>query len=217
MMPVLISNGKHYRMPFFSLLRGSVREERPWYGTQSASGDRYQDVSRISSRRGRISSAIHTIPWTTDDDRLLRELRASKVSWKRISMVLDDRPVGELKRRWIHLQDGRHRLREVYELDEDDHEWYYDDGYDAKERHVSFRTSFDEEEYTDDEEEIDSRRTKTKKVYYIDDVFTLDEVLLLHQIAEDWKKDRWETISSRFNNKTGRNITPAQAKSALDD
>ncbi|BCS25885.1 uncharacterized protein APUU_50596A [Aspergillus puulaauensis] len=137
-------------------------------------------------------------------------------------MVMDERPIAELKKRWIDIQDDKHKAREVrkvYGLDEVDGDWYFDEEYD-KERHVSFSSSTDEDEDEDEDMEEDdslSRRPKTKRIYYIDNEFTLDEVLLLHQIAADWKKDRWKTISSRFNEKTGRDITPGQAKSVIDD
>ncbi|OJJ63534.1 hypothetical protein ASPSYDRAFT_140218, partial [Aspergillus sydowii CBS 593.65] len=159
-----------------------------------------------------------TIQWSIEDDRVLREMKASKISWERISMVMDDRPTAELKKRWIDIQDGKHKGREVrkmYGLDEVDYDWYFDEEYN-RERHVSFSPSTDEDEDEDDDDDSLPRRSKTKRVYYIDNEFTLDEVLLLHQIAADWKKDRWETISSRFNEKTGRNISPAQAKSVVD-
>ncbi|KAL4886493.1 hypothetical protein BJY04DRAFT_213256 [Aspergillus karnatakaensis] len=297
-MPVLISNGKHYQMPFLSLLRGGVREERPLYDARSVSIDRYQDALKASSIRGQSNGAFRRLseaayrpanlqhalnipPWTAGDERILRELRSSGVPWKRISMVLDDRPIEELRERWINLQDDNRKFREPYVVGEKD-DWYFDayrdryvrpnvhegrrnsrmvhalddtnddlhvDEYYEREgsrvkrhsdrrdlhavhdlddrsddwrldgyydgRRVSFRTSSCDEEI--DSEEDDSRRTKMKKIYYMDDEFTVDEVLLLHEIAVDWKKDRWETISSRFNDKTGRNITAAQARLALDD
>ncbi|KAL4959008.1 SANT/Myb-like DNA-binding domain-containing protein [Aspergillus stella-maris] len=189
-MPVIIRNGKQYRM---SLLTGSVREERP------------PPYSR------------NTPPWTPDDDRILRELKTSRISWERISMVMDDKPIAELRKRWLDIQSGRNTLRTEYRLDEmeEDHqlderqerEEYERERYGREERRVSFSPSADEDEEED----------KTRKIYYMDDQFTLDEVLLLHQIAADWKKNRWETISSRFNDRTGRNITADQAKTVVDD
>ncbi|KAL4786071.1 hypothetical protein BJX76DRAFT_355483 [Aspergillus varians] len=149
---------------------------------------------------------------------MLRELKASKVSWKRISMVMDCRPIAELKKRWVDIQYDKHKLHEVYELGEADDDWYFEEEYDKEKRQVSFSSSADEDEYTDDDEEtLSKQQPKIKRVYYIDNEFTLEEVLLLHEIAADWKRDRWETISSRFNDKTGRNITPAQAKSVIDE
>ncbi|KAL5041652.1 hypothetical protein BDW71DRAFT_201223 [Aspergillus fruticulosus] len=164
------------------------------------------------------------IPWFTEDDRVLRQLRAAKVSWKRISMVMDNRPIAELKQRWIDIRDGRHRNHEQYDLEEvdNDNDWDLEEDYDEdcrgrrEERHVSFSPSLDEED-TNDEYHVLSRRRKAKRVYYIDDEFTLDEVLLLHRIAADWERDRWETICSRFNNETGRNITSRQARTVFEE
>ncbi|KAL4953450.1 hypothetical protein BDW69DRAFT_184463 [Aspergillus filifer] len=184
---------------------------------------------RSSSRYGQAGNAVYAPSWTSDDDRVLRELKASKISWERISMVMDDRPIAELRKRWLDIQSGRNTLRTRYGLDEmeEDHhlnerqvrEDYERERYEREERRVSFPSADEDEEedQTDDDEYVPAKRQKTRKIYYMDDQFTLDEVLLLHQIAADWKKDRWETISSRFNDRTGRNITPDQAKTVVDD
>ncbi|KAL4976346.1 hypothetical protein BDW66DRAFT_159731 [Aspergillus desertorum] len=218
-MPVLISNGKRYRV---SLL-GGVREERATFGARTVSAVRYQR-SRLNPHQHALAVIPTTtpdhIPWSTEDDRVLRQLRAAKVSWKRISMVLDDRPVTELKQRWIDIRDGRHRMHEQYDLGvNNDNDWYleenYEDNYGRKERHVSFNPSLNED--TDDDYYVPSRRAKTKRVYYVDDEFALDEVILLHRIAADWERDRWETICSRFNNETGRNITARQARFVIGE
>ncbi|KAL4985802.1 hypothetical protein BDW68DRAFT_164365 [Aspergillus falconensis] len=197
-MPVLISNGKRYRM---SLL-GGIREERSPYSARTASAVRYQvttpckvnstlavvyptylwlqDLLKASPRRifaypvmrstsgaarrplnpyQHSMAVIPTtssgyIPWFTEDDRVLRQLRAAKVSWKRISMVMDNRPIAELKQRWIDIRDGRHRNHEQYDLEEvdNDNDWYLEEDYDEdcrgrrEERHVSFSPSLDEED-----------------------------------------------------------------------
>ncbi|KAL5002691.1 hypothetical protein BDV10DRAFT_157289 [Aspergillus recurvatus] len=87
------------------------------------------------------------IPWSTEDDRVLRQLRAAKVSWKRISMVMDDRPVAELKQRWIDIRHSRHRNHEQYGLKEvEDDDWFLEEDYRKEERHVSFSPSLDEED-----------------------------------------------------------------------
>ncbi|KAL3447115.1 hypothetical protein BJX65DRAFT_278066 [Aspergillus insuetus] len=127
---------------------------------------------------------------------------------------MDDRPIDELKARWAGLRKRGHNLHEVYGVSKAADDWYYDDDDDEEEdRRVSIRRMRLEDSDDDDL----PRPPKVKKVYYIDDEFTLDEVLLLHRIAADWRKDRWKTISSRFNNMTGRNITPAQVKSVVED
>ncbi|KAL4742912.1 hypothetical protein BDV11DRAFT_166825 [Aspergillus similis] len=234
-MPILVSNGKRYRI---SLL-GGLREERPSYGARTASAVRYQGPSRASPRWVFAYPAMRrplnpyqdsmavisntsssSVPWSYENDRVLRQLRAAKVSWKRISMVMDNRPIAELKQRWADIRDGRRRNLERYGLGvvDDDNDWYledfYDEDYDREERHVSFSAAFDED--TNDDSYVPSRRAKTKRVYFIDE-FTLDEVLLLHRIAADWERGRWETICNQFNTETGRNITPRQARSVVDE
>jgi hypothetical protein len=51
----------------------------------------------------------------------------------------------------------------------------------------------------------------------IDQDCTLEDVTLLREIAAQWKRDQWQAISTRFNGMTGRQITPEQAKSVLDN
>lgn len=66
-------------------------------------------------------------------------------------MVMDHRPIAELKKRWIDIQDDKHKdceVRKVYRLDDEDDDWYFDEKYD-KERHVSFSSSTDEDEDED--------------------------------------------------------------------
>jgi len=78
-------------------------------------------------------------------------------------MVMDDRPIAELKKRWIDIQDDKHKaceVRKVYGLDEVDGDWYFDEEYD-KERHVSFSSSTDEDEDEDEDEDV-SQYTKLR-------------------------------------------------------
>lgn len=51
----------------------------------------------------------------------------------------------------------------------------------------------------------------------VDQDCTLEDVTLLREIAAQWKKDQWQAISTRFNGMTGRQITPEQAKSVLEN
>lgn len=78
-------------------------------------------------------------------------------------MVMDDRPIAELKKRWIDIQDGKHKGREVrkmYGLDEVDYDWYFDEEYN-RERHVSFSPSTDEDEDEDVSQYTKLRHTST--------------------------------------------------------
>lgn len=91
-----------------------------------------------------------SIPWSTENDKVLRQLRAAKVSWKRISTVMDNRPIAELKQRWIDIRDGRRRNLRQHDFEVDaDNDWYveddYDEDYGREERHVSFSQTLDED------------------------------------------------------------------------
>jgi hypothetical protein len=52
-------------------------------------------------------------------------------------------------------------------------------------------------------------------VFYIAEDLDMEDVLLLHTIAAEWEKEKWLAVSDRFNGKTGRSITPEQAKSVI--
>lgn len=51
---------------------------------------------------------------------------------------------------------------------------------------------------------------------YTDENFDLEDVLLLHAIAAKWERDKWLAVSTQFNDRTGRSITPDEAKSMID-
>ncbi|KAL4905999.1 hypothetical protein BDW74DRAFT_152420 [Aspergillus multicolor] len=99
------------------------------------------------------STTQSLLRWSSEDDKALRQLKASNVSWKRISTVLDGRPVAELKERWLDIRNGRHRTNIAYELDNldenDGDEWYFEEDYDGdygrESSHVSFSPSLNED------------------------------------------------------------------------
>lgn len=62
-----------------------------------------------------------------------------------------------------------------------------------------------------------SERSKCRRALYIDEDFSLKDFLLLHDIAAKWKQDRWTAISQAWSEKTGRTMTPEQAKSMLKE
>jgi len=72
---------------------------------------------------------------------------------------------------------------------------------------------------TDKPPEPPKQKEKEKDVkkvyYYLDNEFTLDEIILLHNLADRYEKEKWLRISSRFYDKTGKRITPEQAKSRI--
>lgn len=51
-----------------------------------------------------------------------------------------------------------------------------------------------------------------RKYFYMDDKFTLEEIILLHKLADHYENEKWLRVSSRFFDKTGRRISPDDAK-----
>lgn len=68
----------------------------------------------------------------------------------------------------------------------------------------------------DDDDNNSGDSTHTKRIFYIDRDFSLEDMVLLHNIAAKWERDRWLAISTRFNDLTQRAITPEQARSAVE-
>lgn len=82
----------------------------------------------------------------------------------------------------------------------------------------SIQTNNDDDDDRDPPGDRDrDRDTRIKKIYYIDEDFSLEEVVLLHNIAVKWERDRWLAISTRFNDLTQRAITPEQAYSIVEE
>ncbi|KAI9041905.1 uncharacterized protein KD926_006242 [Aspergillus affinis] len=183
--------------------------------------------------------------WTREEDRLLQELKSCHIPWKYVSVAMGNRPVAQLKRRSYHLRDRRPMDVEAVDWGdqpEDGNAWVEEedeeDGkriVDKSRRRVSFADPLTtwagiklftltghlkvDENYDDEDDDGDylPRHPKLKKVSYIESDFTLKEVLLLHRIAAKWERDRWLSISTRFNDKTGHSLTPEQAKWIVDN
>ncbi|KAL4942334.1 hypothetical protein BDV06DRAFT_192388 [Aspergillus oleicola] len=83
-------------------------------------------------------------------------------------MVMDDRPIAELRKRWLDIQGDKNRVRAGCRLDEVEENHHFDEayeeeeyerernereGYERQERRVSFSPSPDE----DEEEDVSSR------------------------------------------------------------
>ncbi|KAE8349099.1 hypothetical protein BDV28DRAFT_160778 [Aspergillus coremiiformis] len=157
-MPVFIMDGESHRVPFIPFFRA-------YRSTHNAK------IVRTSPKASTLNAM-----WSAQDDRILWNLRTCNVPWKYISAAMNNRPVDDLKKRWVnHLHEGR-----------------------------STKTA------------IKKSTTNVKHVFYTDENFDLEDVLLLHTIAAKWEKDKWLTVSARFNARTGRNITSEEAKSMID-
>ncbi|BCR86240.1 SANT/Myb-like DNA-binding domain-containing protein [Aspergillus chevalieri] len=236
-MPVFVVDGKQYKVPFKTLFKGNkticdqiIADKRastvlPEVTLEQATATR---ASNTASTNDQTDQCYRF--WTAREDRLLRELVAFRVPWSRISISLGNRPIEDVKKRWDYLRSGKAQSVEVG-VDGA----FSTDGIPVgnphlkkfarttqpepkPERHVSFADPLVTAGDTDDEEENGaSHPPKTKKVYYVDEEFSLEDVVMLHNIAAKWERDRWLAISTRFNDITQRKITPEQAKSVVDN
>jgi len=61
-----------------------------------------------------------------------------------------------------------------------------------------------------------SKSSAKKTVYYVDENFTLEDIILLNKLAVKYEEEKWLRISSRFYDKTGKRLTPQEAKKRLE-
>ncbi|KAL1999388.1 hypothetical protein VTN02DRAFT_4586 [Thermoascus thermophilus] len=151
---------------------------------------------------------------------------------------MDDRPIAELKKRWNLLRAGDVELErktattkktkfgcercdseEEEEEDSSERRRYERKLEEKPKRRVSFSDPLVIPGKTDKPLESAKHKDKEKDAkivyYYLDNEFTLDEMVLLHNLADRYEKEKWLRISSRFYDKTGKRITPDQAKSRI--
>ncbi|KAF7585693.1 hypothetical protein BBP40_010274 [Aspergillus hancockii] len=199
-MPSFIVDGEPHRIPFMPFFRGYKFYGEGWF---TANGKIEQRVKTTS--KGSI--------WSAQDDETLIDLRGCNVPWKCISAAMNNKPVEVLKERWFSLRTGRSRSTEIVGRLTKKTANHYSSWEDGTGRHVSFTDPL-----ATDDENIDKGYIASQplKVFYLDDDLELEDVLLLHTIAAKWEKEKWFAVSTRFHDKTGRSITPEQAKSVID-
>ncbi|KAL1962710.1 hypothetical protein VTN77DRAFT_9254 [Rasamsonia byssochlamydoides] len=177
--------------------------------------------------------------WTPKQDKRLRELKLANNTWKAISSELEDRPINELKRRWAKIRNSadssddeeKGKSREVEKMRRKGKHQMNAKG---KSRQMDSDSSDGDEPASSSERFEDKRQkrrvafsdplvtSKTKaesiparevrKYFYMDDKFTLEEIILLHKLADHYENEKWLRVSSRFFDKTGRRISPDDAK-----
>ncbi|PGG96057.1 hypothetical protein AJ79_09745 [Helicocarpus griseus UAMH5409] len=145
--------------------------------------------------------------WTTDDDDTLRRLKAEDMSWKAISTSMN-RPVHTLKMRWgiikpmVEYKIQKPPPKEPPPKPQSE----------CTHRKHERRVSFSEPLVTSGKSESSYTRTPKKKILYVDENFSLEEILLLNKLAAQYEEEKWLRISSRFYDKTGKRVTPQEAK-----
>ncbi|PGH01346.1 hypothetical protein GX51_05277 [Blastomyces parvus] len=153
--------------------------------------------------------------WTTDDDDTLRRLKAEGMTWKGISTSMD-RPVQALKTRWgivkpavEYMIQRPHTSGHCETSSRSQQQQQQAETRGRHERRVSFAEPLvmngknDTTTYT---------RTPKKKILYVDENFSLEEILLLNKLAAQYDEEKWLRISSRFYDKTGKRLSAQEAR-----
>ncbi|KAL2006094.1 hypothetical protein VTN00DRAFT_9748 [Thermoascus crustaceus] len=191
------------------------------------------------------SATDGTFVWTPELDARLTELKNVNTPWISISIAMDNRPIAELKKRWNLLRAADVELErktaatkktkfgyerwdsEEEEEEEDSERRRYERKLEEKpKRRVSFSDplvipgkaksiSLQTDKPLEPPKHKDKGKDAKKVYYYLDNEFTLEEIVLLHNLADRYEKEKWLRISSRFYDKTGKRITPDQAKSRI--
>lgn len=191
-------------------------------------------------QRGKVTpEAPGSTKWSAQDDITLQDLRNCNIPWKYISAAMNNKPIEELKERWLNLRDGITQEIVAKPRRETNQMHFVCELPGKVGRNVSFSdplatndnvstftlrgqlellvTSIsDKPSRQADDYLIASRPSKVKHVLYTDENFDLEDVLLLHAIAAKWERDKWLAVSTQFNDRTGRSITPDEAKSMID-
>ncbi|KAB8244367.1 hypothetical protein BDV35DRAFT_395016 [Aspergillus flavus] len=202
-MPVLIVDGGRYRVPFMPFFRGYRTNNERW-------------LTYNAKIRGKVTpEAPGSTKWSAQDDMTLQDLRNCNIPWKYISAAMNNKPIEELKERWLNLRDGITQEIVAKPRRETNQMHFVCELPGKVGRNVSFSDPLATNDNADDYL-IASRPSKVKHVLYTDENFDLEDVLLLHTIAAKWERDKWLAVSTQFNDRTGRSITPDEAKSMID-
>ncbi|KAK9656318.1 hypothetical protein HCH54_000996 [Aspergillus fumigatus] len=154
--------------------------------------------------------------WSRGGGRVLHQLETSEALWKQFPSALGDSYAEELKHRLDEIRGDR--LQSIRQEDCKT-SWHSSNlPYDSKITSPDHLAIFSGPLVIDGkfEEVEDGEEYEGTSHQYYDGDYTMEEVTLLRKIAAQWKRDQWQTISTRFNGMTGRRITPEQAKSLLD-
>ncbi|PGH28368.1 hypothetical protein GX50_08895 [[Emmonsia] crescens] len=156
--------------------------------------------------------------WTTDDDDTLRRLKAEDLTWKAISTSMG-RPVQALKSRWgiirpaVEYKIQRPHTSAQYEASSRSQQQQQQaETHRRHERRVSFSEPLIMNGKTDTTTTTSYTRTPKKKILYVDENFSLEEILLLNKLAAQYDEEKWLRISSRFYDKTGKRLLPQEAR-----
>ncbi|EEP81041.1 predicted protein [Uncinocarpus reesii 1704] len=167
----------------------------------AASNPEPAPVPAAPSTTNPAKSSIPVFEWTAEQDFQLLKLKAENAPWRAISASIG-KPVYVLKDRWGVIQPKtmapikKPKAREEPKPAKPE----------GNNKPSGRRVSFSEPLVTNNDGARDA--DLSKKVLYLDEAFTLEEVILLNQIAAKYDEDKWIRVSSRFFDKTGKRLPP---------
>ncbi|KAK2760750.1 hypothetical protein FQN54_001986 [Arachnomyces sp. PD_36] len=203
---------------------------------------RWTELEHEKAQNDRMSGGLppdHSGGWTPDLDAYLKGLKESDLSWKVIAATMG-RTVGEVKARWQILSILEREERESKEamamdgaqmsrqnkrqvsfaspliMPENVSVPYYCFNWRILRDAFSIRmlSSLDLAN-VDGLQESPQNGKSRRPVLFVDEDFSVDDIVLLNRIASRYEEEKWLRITSRFFDKTGKRITTQQAKSRV--
>ncbi|KAL1953547.1 hypothetical protein VTO42DRAFT_2603 [Malbranchea cinnamomea] len=146
-------------------------------------------------------------PWTAEQDAELLRMKLENGTWKGIATALG-RHVQDVKNRWGQIKPKDKGHSEGKQREEENSE-------SAKPSNSGETkcVSFVESPRTDKNKKAHSKKAATSPP---DPDFTVDELVLLNTLAAKYEEEKWLRISSRFFDKTGKRLTPQEAKQRIE-
>ncbi|KAI9819983.1 MAG: hypothetical protein M1827_006553 [Pycnora praestabilis] len=159
--------------------------------------------------------------WTAEQDATLLKYKTENKSWKEISIMLDDKPIWQLKNRFKELrsleetpvvagQEKKEEAKDETKSEDKTEEKKLEEGK-AEEKKPDGKV---EEKI---EEEKPKRISDQPKVIYLDGDKDLsrDEFVLLVNLSNLYDDRKWLQIASTFYDRTGRRLSPEMVREKI--
>ncbi|KZF26488.1 hypothetical protein L228DRAFT_13469 [Xylona heveae TC161] len=153
------------------------------------------------------AATTNTVSWDGEKDAQLLKYKDDNRSWKQISALLD-----------ISVSELRRRFKELKQQQQGGTETNPDASKQASSSAEEAKPSGEPEQK--EAPPIQQQATAVPGIdRYIylaeDDIFSIEETLLLLKIAQQYDEDKWLTVSSRFYDHTGRRVHPDDVRAKI--